>query len=90
MDAFFHRPPLPVRPDPSLGQAKEALKLFLRGLPPCATFDVIGFGSTHKPLFGSPRQYDDDSLDAATRRAAVRRPLPAESRSFSQEPQAIP
>jgi hypothetical protein len=48
-------------------QAREALRLFLRGLPMGAGFDVIRFGSTHTALFGAARPYDDDSLDAANK-----------------------
>ena len=51
-------------------QAGEALGLFLRSLPPTCTFNVVGFGTCHSSLFGTPRPYSDGSLDEAARYAA--------------------
>jgi Ca-activated chloride channel family protein len=51
----------------SIDQAKRALNLCVRALAPEDTFDVVCFGSTHQALWGSPRRFDEASLDEATR-----------------------
>ena len=51
----------------SIGEAKRALQLCLRGLREGDRFDVIGFGSHFVPMFGESRPYDQENLDAATK-----------------------
>lgn len=47
-------------------QAKEALLIFLRSLPPNCTFDIVSFGSTYESLFRTPIPYSDETLEWAT------------------------
>ena len=47
-------------------QAREALLLFLRSLPPSCTFNIVGFGSTYRSLFAAPQPYNDKTLQIAS------------------------
>eukprot|EP00286_Rhodomonas_abbreviata_P004988 CAMPEP_0181322030 /NCGR_PEP_ID=MMETSP1101-20121128/19012_1 /TAXON_ID=46948 /ORGANISM="Rhodomonas abbreviata, Strain Caron Lab Isolate" /LENGTH=873 /DNA_ID=CAMNT_0023429919 /DNA_START=18 /DNA_END=2636 /DNA_ORIENTATION=- len=49
-----------------MDEAREALQLFLRSLPPSCTFNIVGFGSRFDTLFRTPSKYDDSSLAAAS------------------------
>ncbi|CAJ1415300.1 unnamed protein product [Effrenium voratum] len=51
---------------PSIGTARSALQLFLRSLPVGCCFDIVGFGSTWRSLFGRSVAYDAESLQQAT------------------------
>lgn len=52
----------------SIASAREALGLFLRGLEPGATFNVIRFGSSFESFFPAPREYSEASLAEALAR----------------------
>ena len=45
--------------------AKEALKLFIRSIPPGSVFNVMSFGSSYEQLFDSVCEYDQCNLDYA-------------------------
>jgi len=49
-----------------MNQAKNALQLFLRSLPPGSRFNIIGFGSSIERLFPSSREFNQQNLNAAT------------------------
>ena len=50
----------------SIEEVRNALQLCLRSLSAGCRFNIVGFGSTHEALFEDSRDYDDDSLRAAT------------------------
>ena len=45
--------------------AKEAMKLFIRSLPPGSKFNIISFGSEHEKVFPSALEYTQDTLNLA-------------------------
>ena len=45
--------------------AKEALKLFIRSIPPGSKFNVISFGSSFEQIFDDVIDYQQDTLDTA-------------------------
>ncbi|XP_046436817.1 von Willebrand factor A domain-containing protein 5A-like [Daphnia pulex] len=47
---------------PGIVEAKRALKLFLHSLPIDCCVNIVGFGSTYKPLFSSSRKYGHECL----------------------------
>ena len=49
----------------SIGQAKQALKLFLHSLPADCYFNIWRFGSTYSSLFFTSQKYDDWTLEKA-------------------------
>jgi Ca-activated chloride channel family protein len=51
----------------SIEQARRALSLCVRALSTDDTFNVVRFGSRFTSLWRSPRRYDDDTLEEATR-----------------------
>lgn len=51
----------------SIAQARAALQLFLRSLPPDCFFNICTFGSDYRLLFSRSRKYNDASLEAATK-----------------------
>jgi Ca-activated chloride channel family protein len=51
---------------PSIAEARNALQLALRTLRPGCCFNIVGFGSSHSPLFPASQPYDDKSLAAAS------------------------
>ncbi|KAJ3207550.1 hypothetical protein HDU67_007387 [Dinochytrium kinnereticum] len=46
-------------------QASAALEVLLKSIPPGCYFNIIGFGSTHQPLFPASKEYTSTSLKAA-------------------------
>jgi len=54
----------------SIEEVRNALQLCLRSMTPGCRFNIIGFGSTFKPLFPESRAYDDASLAAASAHVA--------------------
>ena len=50
----------------SIAEARNALQLCLRSLPPGSRFNIVGFGSTHRLLFPGSRPYDEESLRLAS------------------------
>eukprot|EP00286_Rhodomonas_abbreviata_P028506 CAMPEP_0181299574 /NCGR_PEP_ID=MMETSP1101-20121128/6422_1 /TAXON_ID=46948 /ORGANISM="Rhodomonas abbreviata, Strain Caron Lab Isolate" /LENGTH=347 /DNA_ID=CAMNT_0023404739 /DNA_START=7 /DNA_END=1048 /DNA_ORIENTATION=- len=58
----------------NMENAREALLLFLRSLPPHCSFNIVGFGSSFTPLFPVSRPYDDESLQEAVSYAASMQP----------------
>lgn len=46
-------------------KASETLLLLIKSLPADSRFNIIGFGSTFKPLFDKSKKYDADSLRMA-------------------------
>ena len=54
-----------------INAAREALLLFLKGIPTGCRFNVIGFGSSYKCLFKKSVAYDQKSLDKATQHASL-------------------
>ncbi|HYN01874.1 MAG TPA: VIT domain-containing protein, partial [Vicinamibacteria bacterium] len=51
---------------PSIAEARNALQLALRTLRPGCFFNIVGFGSSHSPLFPESQPYNDKSLAAAS------------------------
>ncbi|MGB6995691.1 MAG: VIT domain-containing protein, partial [Thermoanaerobaculia bacterium] len=51
----------------SIEEARNALQLCLRSLPEGSLFNIVGFGSEFKMLFGDSRPYNEDNLNKATR-----------------------
>lgn len=51
----------------SIANARRTLLLSLRSLHPGDRFDVVRFGSTYLRCFGQPLEYDDRTLERATR-----------------------
>jgi uncharacterized protein YegL len=52
---------------PQIGQARQALQLFLNSIPSESHYvNVIGFGSTHESLFPKSVEYDESSLKTAS------------------------
>ena len=51
----------------SITQARRALALCVRALNAADTFNVIRFGSHHEALWKTPRRFDQQALDEATR-----------------------
>jgi hypothetical protein len=51
----------------SIEEARNALQLALRSLRPGCAFNIIGFGSSLRPLFPHSRAYDEASLAEASR-----------------------
>jgi Ca-activated chloride channel family protein len=49
----------------SIAQAKRALEVSLKALEAGASFNVVRFGSSFEALFPQPRQYSEESLQAA-------------------------
>ncbi|MCU0235351.1 MAG: VIT and VWA domain-containing protein, partial [Thermoanaerobaculales bacterium] len=49
----------------SIEEARRALQLCLRSLQEGDRFDIISFGSSHRPMFGECRPYSQSSLDEA-------------------------
>jgi len=45
--------------------AKEALKLFIRSLPPGSKFNVLSFGSDFEQIFESVSEYDQQTMEYA-------------------------
>eukprot|EP00658_Telonema_sp_P-2_P016830 TRINITY_DN16516_c0_g1_i2.p1 TRINITY_DN16516_c0_g1~~TRINITY_DN16516_c0_g1_i2.p1 ORF type:complete len:491 (+),score=97.06 TRINITY_DN16516_c0_g1_i2:210-1682(+) len=52
-----------------ISQAKNMLELFLHSLPQTSMFNIIGFGSTVRRLFGRSEWYDDHTLQAGLKHA---------------------
>lgn len=50
---------------PGIGQAKQALKLFLHSLPLDCYVNIAGFGNTYEELFPASRKYDEVVLNTA-------------------------
>ena len=48
-----------------MATAKEALKLFIRSIPPGSVFNVLSFGSSYELLFESAAEYDQTNLEYA-------------------------
>ena len=48
-----------------MATAKEALKLFIRSIPPGSVFNVVSFGSSYEQLFDTVTEYDQSTLDYA-------------------------
>jgi hypothetical protein len=48
-----------------MATAKEALKLFVRSIPPGSLFNVVSFGSSYEMLFEGPSTYDQTNLEYA-------------------------
>jgi ubiquitin len=48
-----------------MATAKEALKLFIRSIPPGSMFNVLSFGSTFEQIFESVTEYDQSTLEFA-------------------------
>lgn len=48
-----------------MATAKEALKLFIRSIPPGSVFNVVSFGSSFEQLFEGATDYDQTSLEYA-------------------------
>ncbi|KAJ3219025.1 hypothetical protein HDU67_003015 [Dinochytrium kinnereticum] len=46
-------------------QASAALQVLLKSIPPGTFFNIIGFGSTHQPLFPSSKEYTSQTLQTA-------------------------
>lgn len=44
---------------------KEALKLFLKSLPPACRFQIVSFGTSHSNLQGNMIEYSDQMKDWA-------------------------
>jgi Ca-activated chloride channel homolog len=54
----------------SIEEVRNALQLCLRSMTPGCRFNIIGYGSTFKPLFPESRAYDDASLADASAHVA--------------------
>ena len=54
----------------SIDEVRNALQLCLRSMISGCRFNIVGFGSTHEPLFPETRAYDQSSLDAASKHVA--------------------
>jgi len=48
-----------------INTAKNALKLFLKSLPPGSIFQVTSFGSAYSHLFNYAMDYNDANLNTA-------------------------
>eukprot|EP00026_Physarum_polycephalum_P002556 Phypoly_transcript_02563.p1 GENE.Phypoly_transcript_02563~~Phypoly_transcript_02563.p1 ORF type:complete len:905 (+),score=178.71 Phypoly_transcript_02563:1-2715(+) len=48
-------------------RVKDTLQIFLRSLPLGTLFNIVGFGSNYVSLFDKSKEYDDDTLAAATK-----------------------
>jgi len=48
-----------------MATAKEALKLFIRSIPPGSVFNVVSFGSSYELLFDGVTSYDQSTLEYA-------------------------
>ena len=51
---------------PSIAEARNALQLALRTLRPGCFFNIVGFGSSHSPLFPESQPYNDKTFAAAS------------------------
>ncbi|KAI5609151.1 von Willebrand factor A domain-containing protein 5B1 [Silurus asotus] len=49
----------------NISRVKDAMVVILKSLFPACLFNIIGFGSTFKPLFGTSQSYDEESLSTA-------------------------
>ena len=49
----------------SIDEARNALQLCLRSLPPGILFNVAGFGTSYEALFPKTRAYSEETLAAA-------------------------
>ena len=54
----------------SIEEARHALQLCLRSMIAGCRFNVVGFGSSHEPLFPEARAYDQASLETASQQVA--------------------
>lgn len=48
-------------------KAKSALELFLHSMPSNSLFEIVGFGSRYSPLFNRLVEYNDSTLEEATK-----------------------
>lgn len=46
-------------------QAKEALQLFIRSLPPDSKFNIVSFGSDYKLMFQESVEFNNENLEIA-------------------------
>lgn len=44
-------------------QAKQALILFLKSLPPSSKYNIISFGTNFKKMYESSIAYEDESIE---------------------------
>ncbi|XP_060750007.1 von Willebrand factor A domain-containing protein 5B1 [Tachysurus vachellii] len=49
----------------NISRVKDAMVVILKSLFPACLFNIIGFGSTFKPLFATSQSYDEESLGTA-------------------------
>ncbi|KAK3547046.1 hypothetical protein QTP86_009246 [Hemibagrus guttatus] len=49
----------------NISRVKDAMVVILKSLFPACLFNIIGFGSTFKPLFAISQSYDEESLGTA-------------------------
>ncbi|GAA6094076.1 von Willebrand factor A domain-containing protein 5B1 [Tachysurus ichikawai] len=49
----------------NISRVKDAMVVILKSLFPSCLFNIIGFGSTFKPLFATSQSYDEESLGTA-------------------------
>ncbi|MCJ8741957.1 hypothetical protein PDJAM_G00076710 [Pangasius djambal] len=49
----------------NISRVKDAMMVILKSLFPACLFNIIGFGSTFKPLFATSQSYDEESLGTA-------------------------
>eukprot|EP01137_Pigoraptor_chileana_P018478 Opistho-2@78016 len=52
-----------------IAQAANAMRIFLRSLPPDCYFNIVGFGSSYEFLFKESAKYDDKSMATASTHA---------------------
>lgn len=48
-----------------MNSVKETLQIFLRSIPEGTLFNIVGFGTNTKSLFGQSREYNEQSLATA-------------------------
>ncbi|XP_038076087.1 von Willebrand factor A domain-containing protein 5B1-like [Patiria miniata] len=49
-----------------IANARETLMMFLKSLPTCCHFNIVGFGSSFKPLFECSRAYTQSNIREAS------------------------
>ncbi|CAH1239423.1 VWA5B1 [Branchiostoma lanceolatum] len=50
----------------NIAGARETLLLFLKSLPTCCLFNIVSFGSSYKPMFGTSVAYTQQNVEKAS------------------------